>query len=48
MRASMPWIFDLINEQFNALFRGEEVELPKYDFPSGKSKKSGKKLKMND
>ena len=39
---------DLINEQFNALFRGEEVELPKYDFQSGKSRKSGNKLKMND
>ena len=39
---------DLINEQFNALFRGEEVESPKYDFQSGKSKKSGNKLKMND
>lgn len=39
---------DLINEQFNALFRGEEVELPKYDFQSGKSKMSGNKLKMND
>ena len=39
---------DLINEQFNALFRGEAVELPKYDFQSGKSKKSGNKLKMND
>ena len=39
---------DLINEQFNAFFRGEEVELPKYDFQSGKSKKSGNKLKMND
>ena len=38
----------LINDQFNALFRGEEVELPKYDFQSGKSKKSGKKLRMND
>ena len=38
----------LINDQFNALFRGEEVELPKYDFQTGKSKKSGKKLKMND
>lgn len=38
----------LINEQFNALFRDEEVELPKYDFQSGKSKRSGKKLKMND
>ena len=38
----------LINDQFNALFRGEEVELPKYDFQTGRSKKSGKKLKMND
>ena len=37
---------DLLNGQFNALFRGEEVELPKYDFPSGKSVKSGKKLKL--
>ena len=37
---------DLLNDQFNALFRGEEVELPKYDFPSGKSVKSGKKLKL--
>ncbi len=36
----------LINEQFNALFRGEEVELPKYDFQTGKSRKSGKRLKM--
>ena len=37
---------DLLNEQFNALFRGEEVELPKYDFPSGKSVKSGKMLRL--
>ena len=37
---------DLLNEQFNALFRGQEMELPKYDFPSGKSVKSGKKLKL--
>ena len=36
----------LINEQFNALFHGEEVELPRYDFPTGKSMKSGNKLKM--
>ena len=36
----------LINEQFNKLFQGEEVELPKYDFQTGKSKPSGKKLKM--
>ena len=39
---------ELINQQFNALFRGEEVELPRYDFQTGKSVKSGKKLKMND
>ena len=38
----------LINEQFNALFYGEEVELPRYDFPTGKSVKSGNKLKMED
>ena len=37
----------LMNEQFNALFNGEEVELPRYDFPTGKSVKSGKRLKMN-
>ena len=39
---------NLINEQFNALFRGEEVELPKYDFQTGMSKPSGKKLKMQE
>ena len=38
----------LINEQFNALFNGEEVESPRYDFPTGKSVKSGNKLKMED
>ncbi|MDD5862840.1 MAG: nucleoside kinase [Prevotella sp.] len=37
---------ELINKQFNALFRGEEIELPKYNFQTGKSGKSGKKLKM--
>ena len=37
---------DLLNDLFNALFRGEEVDLPKYDFLSGKSIKSGKKLKL--
>ena len=36
----------LLNEQFNALFRGEEVELPKYDFPTGKSIKSGKRIRL--
>ena len=38
----------LFNEQLNALFRGEEVELPRYDFPTGKSLKSGKRLKLGD
>ena len=36
----------LINEQFTALFRGEEVELPRYDFPTGRSMKSGRKLRL--
>ena len=38
----------LINEQFNALFRGEEVELPKYNFQTGMSEKSGKKLHLGE
>lgn len=38
----------LINEQFTALFNGEEVELPKYNFQTGTSEKSGKKLKMDE
>jgi len=37
----------LFNDQLNALFRGEEVELPRYDFQSGKSVMSGKRLKLN-
>jgi len=36
----------LLNEQMNALFRGEEVELPRYNFQKGKSEWSGKKLKL--
>ena len=39
---------DLINEQFNALFRGEEVEIPRYNFQTGKSEKSGKKLRLGE
>ena len=38
----------LINEQFNAFFRGEEVELPKYNFQTGMSEKSGKKLHLGE
>ena len=36
----------LLNEHINALLNGEEVELPKYDFHTGKSKSSGKKLRL--
>ena len=38
----------LLNEQLSALFRGEEVELPRYDFPTGTSQKSGKKLRLGE
>ena len=38
----------LLNEQLTALFRGEEVELPRYDFPTGTSQKSGKKLRLGE
>ena len=38
----------LLNEQFRALFRGEEVELPRYNFQTGRSERSGRRLKMND
>lgn len=36
----------LLYEQMQSLFRGEEVELPKYDFQSGESLGSGKKLRL--
>ena len=38
----------LINEQFNALFNGQEVELPKYNFQTGSSEKSGNKLCLEE
>ena len=38
----------LINKQFNALFRGEEVELPRYNFQKGKGEKSGNKLRLGE
>ena len=38
----------LLNEQLTALFRGDEVELPRYDFPTGKSLKSGKRLSLHE
>ena len=36
----------LLNEQMNALMRGEEVELPRYNFQQGRSEMSGRKLKL--
>ena len=36
----------LLNEQMNALFRGEEVELPRYNFQAGRSEWSGRKLQL--
>ncbi|MBQ9231520.1 MAG: nucleoside kinase [Prevotella sp.] len=36
----------LLNEQMNALLRGEEIELPRYDFQSGQNRPSGKKLRL--
>ncbi len=39
---------DLFNEQLNALFRGEEVELPSYDFATGRSMMSGRKMRLPD
>ena len=38
----------LLNEQLSALFQGNEVELPKYNFQTGKSEKSGKRLQMGE
>lgn len=34
------------NEQMNALLRGEEIELPRYDFPTGKRVFEGRKLRI--
>ena len=36
----------LLNQQLNALFRGEEVELPRYNFQQGKSEWSGRHLQL--
>ena len=38
----------LLNEHLNALFKGEEIELPRYDFPTGTSQMSGKKLRLKE
>jgi len=34
----------LLNQQLQALFNGEEVELPHYNFQTGKSERSGRRL----
>lgn len=36
----------LFNEQMNALLKGEEIELPRYDFPTGERVYEGRKLKI--
>ena len=38
---------DLLNQQMTALLRGEEVELPRYDFPTGRSLMSGRRLTLH-
>ncbi len=38
----------LLNQQLNDLSAGKEVELPRYDFKTGKSCPSGKFLKLNE
>ena len=36
----------LLNSQLNALFAGEEVELPRYNFQTGRSERSGRRLRL--
>lgn len=38
----------LLNEQLQQLFEGKTIELPKYNFQTGKSEKSGKRLQLDD
>ena len=38
----------LLNEHLAALFRGEEVELPHYNFQKGKSERGGKRMKLGE
>lgn len=38
----------LLNEQLQQLFEGKNIELPKYNFQTGKSEKSGKRLQLGD
>lgn len=38
----------LLNEQLQQLFERKNIELPKYNFQTGKSEKSGKRLQLGD
>lgn len=38
----------LLNEQLQQLFEGKNIELPKYNFQTGKGEKSGKRLQLGD
>ena len=38
----------LLNQHLQALFNGEEIELPKYNFAKGRSEPSGKRLRLHD
>lgn len=38
----------LLNKQLQQLFEGKTIELPKYNFQTGKSEKSGKRLQLDD
>ncbi|MCD8202734.1 MAG: nucleoside kinase [Prevotella sp.] len=38
----------LLNKQLNELFAGKEVQLPRYNFQTGKSERNGQKMKLND
>src|SRR5574344_1094075 len=38
----------LFNANLSSLIKGEEIELPKYNFQNGKSEPSGRKLKINE
>lgn len=39
---------ELLHQHIDILLRGGEVELPRYDFPTGTSQKSGRKLHLDD
>ena len=39
---------ELFNQQMAAILRGEEIELPRYDFPTGKRVFEGNKLKLGN